>query len=188
MALFKKKEEKSPFETIMEAYNSLSDEDKDKVRATLQDVEKAEDEREVDKIEEDKAENIEDKDEKSEEVNEESEEIGEKIDEVEDEEKADEGEKETDEDEKSEDVEEEPKEDDKVDYGKISELIDGLTARMDSYDEKMAELETLKETLENYNKEVEGRFGLTSKFEEGNSMDDREMSYYDYKKKILGGN
>lgn len=182
MALFKKKEEKSPFETIMEAYNSLSDEDKDKVRATLQDVEKAEDEREVDKIEEDKAENVEEKDEKSEEVNEESEEIGEKIDEVEDEEKADEGEKE------AEDVEEKPKEDDKVDYGKISELIDGLTARMDAYDEKVDELETLKETLENYNKEVEGRFGLTSKFEEGNSMDDREMSYYDYKKKILGGN
>lgn len=182
MALFKKKEEKSPFDEIMEAYNSLSDEDKEKVKATLQDVEKAEDEREVDKIEEDKAKDVETKDEKSEEVNEESEEIGEKVDEVEDEEKADEGE------EKAEDADEEPKEDDKVDYGKISELIDGLTARMDAYDEKLSKLEELSDTLENYNKEVEGRFGLSSKFEEGNAEDDREISYMDYKKKILGGN
>lgn len=181
MALFKKKEEKSPFDEIMEAYHSLSDEDKDKVRKSLEDVEKAEDEREIDKIEEEKAEDIEKKDEKSEEVNEESEEIGEKIDEVEDEEKSDDGE----EDEKSE---EEPKDDDKVDYGKISELIDGLTARIDAYDERFARLEGLADTLENYNKEVEGRFGLASKFEEGNSEDDRDMSYYDYKKKILGMN
>ena len=58
MALFRKKEEKSPFDEIMEAYHSLSDEDKDKVRKSLEDVEKAEDEREIDKIEEDKAEDV----------------------------------------------------------------------------------------------------------------------------------
>lgn len=56
----------------------------DKAEAVEQDIEKAEDEREIDKIEEEKADSDEKKDEKAEEVNEESEEIGKKVDEEKD--------------------------------------------------------------------------------------------------------
>ena len=88
MALFK-----SPFDRVMEMYNKLSDEEKGKVREGIMDVEKAEDEREIDKIEETKADNAEEREEKAEEVKEESEEIGEKVDEVEKEEHHDEPDK-----------------------------------------------------------------------------------------------
>ena len=48
----------------------------------LEDIDKAEDEREIDKIEEDKADDVEKSDEKAEEVDEESEEIGKDVDEL----------------------------------------------------------------------------------------------------------
>lgn len=54
----------------------------DKLREKEEDVEKAEDEREIDKIERDKAEDPEKKDEKSEEIAEESEEIGKDVDDL----------------------------------------------------------------------------------------------------------
>ena len=63
-------------EEILKAIDTLSDEDKAKLKAKVQDVEKAEDEREIDKIEEEKSDVPEVKDEKAEEVKEESEEIG----------------------------------------------------------------------------------------------------------------
>lgn len=77
MALFDKK---SSAEKVINLYNSLTDEDKEKVKnhfmEKVEDLEKAEDEREIDKIEEDKAETEPEKEEKKEEVTEESEEIG----------------------------------------------------------------------------------------------------------------
>lgn len=82
MSLFKKK---PTLDEILSGIDQLSDEEKEKVHAKMQDLYKAEDEREVDKIEEDKASDDETKDEKREEVAEESEEIGEDVDEVEEE-------------------------------------------------------------------------------------------------------
>lgn len=54
----------------------------EEVKDTEEDINKAEDEREIDKIEEEKADNSEKRDEKAEEVNEESEEIGKKVDDL----------------------------------------------------------------------------------------------------------
>lgn len=85
MGLFNKTQKKLTLDEILEGINNLSDEDKAKVKDKMQDLYKAEDEREIDKIEEDKAEDAETKDEKGEEVTEESEEIGKDVDEVEDE-------------------------------------------------------------------------------------------------------
>ena len=69
-------------EEILKAIDSLTEEDKAKVKAKVQDLDKAEDEREIDKIEEDKAETPEVADEKKEEVKEESDEIGKTVDEL----------------------------------------------------------------------------------------------------------
>lgn len=81
MALFDKK---SPAEKVIELYEKLSDEDKEVVKSHFgekaTDLEKAEDEREVDKIEEEKADSEEVKEDKAEDVKEESEEIGEDVD------------------------------------------------------------------------------------------------------------
>ena len=87
MALFGTK--KSPVEKLWEDFGKLSEEDKAGFRAKLEDIDKAEDEREVDKIEEDKSESPEVEDEKKEEVGEESEEIGKDVNEAEDEAKVD---------------------------------------------------------------------------------------------------
>lgn len=84
MALFEKK---SSAEKIISMFNSLTDEDKEKVKnhfmEKAEDIEKAEDEREIDKIEEDKAETETEHDEKKEEVEEETEEIGKDVEEAE---------------------------------------------------------------------------------------------------------
>lgn len=82
MSLFKKK---PTLDEILSGIYQLSDEEKEKVHAKMQDLYKAEDEREIDKIEEDKTEDPEKKDEKHEEVEEESEEIGADVDEVDEE-------------------------------------------------------------------------------------------------------
>lgn len=74
----------SPYDKLRDAYYALSDEDKAKFKAELQDIDKAEDEREIDKIEEEKADNVDIADTKAEEVNEESEQIGKDIDKAED--------------------------------------------------------------------------------------------------------
>ena len=82
MSLFKKK---PTLDEILSGIDQLSDKDKEKVYAKMQDLYKAEDEGEVDEIEEDKASDPETEDEKREEGAEESEEIGEDVDEVEEE-------------------------------------------------------------------------------------------------------
>lgn len=75
---------KSPYEQLRDAYFRLSDDEKSKFRAELEDIDKAEDEREIDKIEEDKADTKTIADNKAEDVAEESEQIGKDIDKAED--------------------------------------------------------------------------------------------------------
>ena len=91
MAIFGKPKKLS-LDEILQGIDGLSAEDKEKVHAKMQDLYKAEDEREIDKIEEEKADDSEVADEKAEEVSEESEEIGKDVDEVKDEVAEDEGE------------------------------------------------------------------------------------------------
>lgn len=81
---------KVTLDDILKGIDNLSDEDKEKVRAKVADLDKAEDEREIDKIEEDKAGTDEKAAEKAAEVDEESEEIGKDVDEIEEEEELDE--------------------------------------------------------------------------------------------------
>ncbi len=84
MALFDKKPKKLSLDEILKGIDGLSAEEQEKVHTKMQDLYKAEDEREIDKIEEEKADDNETKDEKAEEVSEESEEIGKDVDEVKD--------------------------------------------------------------------------------------------------------
>lgn len=94
MSIFKKK---LTLDDILKGIDSLSEEEKAKVHAKMQDLYKAEDEREIDKIEEEKADTDTEADEKAEEVKEESEEIGKDVDEVEEEVKDNEAEETTEE-------------------------------------------------------------------------------------------
>ena len=153
MAIFGKPKKLS-LDEILKGIDGLSAEDKEKVHAKMQDLYKAEDEREIDKIEEDKADDSETKNEKAEEVSEESEEIGKDVEEVENEVTEDEEtegepieeveteettEEPTEETETEEEVVEEEsaiedhKEDDKLTY-------DALTARINALEEENAKL------------------------------------------------
>lgn len=76
---------KLTLDEILKGVDKLSPEEKEKVKEKMEDLYKAEDEREVDKIEEEKADSDEVKDEKAEDVSEESEEVGKDVDEVEEE-------------------------------------------------------------------------------------------------------
>lgn len=75
---------KITLDDILKGIDNLSDEEKEKVRDKMADLYKAEDEREIDKVEKEKADTDEKADEKGEEEDEESEEIGKDVDEVED--------------------------------------------------------------------------------------------------------
>lgn len=127
---------KRTLDEILKDIANLSDEDKAKIKDKMDDLYKAEDEREVDKIEEDKAENPETKSEKKEEVEEESEEIGKDVDETEDEAEEDEEEEsepidEPDEEEDTDETDEENSEDDKEpqedNTDKLGEILDRLS-------------------------------------------------------------
>lgn len=153
MALFGK----SPYEKLKDLYASLKDEDKEKFKAELLDVDKAEDEREVDKIEEEKADNDEVKDEKKEEVEEESEEIGEKIDDAEELGEKDETAEEAEPEEAPKDdkgveeaVEEAEGEDGLVEEKETEEkhedILEGFEARLKALEEKMLSLAEEKPT------------------------------------------
>lgn len=168
MSLFNKK---LSLDDILKGIDELSDEEKAKVKAKMEDVDKAEDEREIDKIEEDKGENAELKDEKADEVKEESEEIGKDVDEVKSEvadgedvaqteEKADETvDKEnsdkleeykmTEETEELNGVEEENKED----------AMSGLADRVSELEAKIEELIALKDKMEEYTRKQADKFG-----------------------------
>ena len=139
MALFGK----SPYEKLKDLYASLKDEDKEKFKAELMDVDKAEDEREIDKIEEEKADNDKVKDEKKEEVKEESEEIGEKIDETEELGEKDEAEEETDGETEEEKPEEETEAEEELaeeTEEKHEDIMEGFEARLKALEEKMLSL------------------------------------------------
>ena len=148
MALF---ERKSAYSKLVEDYHKLSPEDREKFHSEILDVEKAEDEREIDKVEEEKAETPEKEEEKAEEVKEESEEIGKEIDEAEETEKVDEAPVEANTEEIAEEVNEEveeehvpeveeleqPKEDDRLD--RLEELIKAIAEKVDTLAERKEE-------------------------------------------------
>lgn len=69
-------------EEILKAIDALPEEDKAKVKAKVQDLDKAEDEREIDKIEEEKSDVPEVEEDKAEDVKDESEEIGKDVDDL----------------------------------------------------------------------------------------------------------
>lgn len=135
MALFDKKTKKLTLDEILKGIDGLTAEEQEQVREKMQDVYKAEDEREIDKIEEDKAETKTKADEKGEEVNEESEEIGKDVDDVEEEIAEDETE--------AEEAEEEAQEAEE----KIDEHIQG-DGEMKAWMQKVTDtLEELKQAI-----------------------------------------
>ena len=171
MALFGKK---SPAEDIIKKFEALSDEDKEAVKKSLfgekaEDLEKAEDEREIDKIEEDKAENPEKADEKKEEVKEESEEIGKDVDEAEEAEKTEDVPAET-------EVEDESKEEDKADIEedvkKHDEVMDGFNARLSALEEKIMSLFDTDKKDDDKDYGISGEGKRTIVTEEDNRSDD----------------
>lgn len=145
---------KRTLDEILKDIANLSDEDKAKIKDKMDDLYKAEDEREVDKIEEDKAENPETKSEKKEEVEEESEEIGKDVDETEDEAEEDEKEEseptdETDEeeatdetDEENSEVDEEPQEDNTDKLGEILDRLSKIEAAIEGFNRKPKEADS----------------------------------------------
>lgn len=174
MALFGKK---SPAEDIIKKFEALSDEDKEAVKKSLfgekaEDLEKAEDEREIDKIEEDKADDPEKADEKKEEVKEESEEIGKDVDEAKEDEKTEDVQAETEETETEEPTEtvettEGETEDNKADIEeyvkKHDEVMDGFNARLSALEEKLMSLfDTDKEDDKDYGISGEGKRNIVT--------------------------
>ena len=145
---------KRTLDEILKDIANLSDEDKAKIKDKMDDLYKAEDEREVDKIEEDKAENPETKSEKKEEVEEESEEIGKDVDETEDEAEEDEEEEsepteETDEeedtdepDEENSEADEEPQEENTDKLGEILDRLSKIEAAIEGFNRKPKEADS----------------------------------------------
>ena len=145
---------KRTLDEILKDIANLSDEDKAKIKDKMDDLYKAEDEREVDKIEEDKAENPETKSEKKEEEEEESEEIGKDVDETEDEAEEDEEEEsespeEPDEeedteetDEENSEADEEPQEDNTDKLGEILDRLSKIEAAIEGFNRKPKEADS----------------------------------------------
>lgn len=129
---------KRTLDEILKDIANLSDEDKAKIKDKMDDLYKAEDEREVDKIEEDKAENPETESEKKEEVEEESEEIGKEVDETEDEVEEDE-EEESEPVEETSEVDEEPQEDNTDKLGEILDRLSKIEAAIEGFNRKPKE-------------------------------------------------
>jgi len=163
MALFDKK---SSAEKVIELFDKLSEEDKEKVKShfgeKVEDLEKAEDEREVDKIEEEKADTEEVKEDKAEDVKEESEEIGKDVDEA----KAEEPEKEIESEENAEEVEEKTE----IAEEKHEDLMEGLQARLKALEDKF---DKLLEEKEPEPKEI-GISGYGSSEVDGQDIDTRK--------------
>ena len=158
MALFSKK---LSLDDILKGIDGLTDEEKAQVKAKMEDVYKAEDEREIDKIEENKTDDAEVKDEKSEEVKDESEEIGKDVDEVESE--VTDGEAVAETEEKAEETEETPTEETEelnaVEEENKEDVMEALTARVSELEAKLAEFDALREQMEEYTKKQAEKFG-----------------------------
>lgn len=171
MALFDKR---SPAEKLLDAYNKLSEEDKKEFHSHLQekveDVKKAEDEREIDKVEEEKADTKEVKDEKAEEVAEESEEIGKDVKEGETEETAEE-EKEPEKEDEGE-IEKAEEDVEKAKDNKIDALVEEFNIYKEKVDKLFAKLDELEEP------EQSAGLGKQRSVEEAES--DEDLSAYEY--------
>lgn len=172
MALFDKR---SPAEKLLDAYNKLSEEDKKEFHSHLkekvEDVEKAEDEREIDKVEEEKADTKEVKDEKAEEVAEESEEIGKDVKEGETEETAEE-EKEPEAEEDEGEIEKAEEDVEKAKDNKIDALVEEFNIYKEKVDKLFAKLDELEEP------EQSAGLGKQRSVEEAES--DEDLSAYEY--------
>ena len=140
---------KLTLDDILKGIENLSDTDKAKVKENLKDLYKAEDEREIDKIEEEKSDNAETADEKKEEVAEESEEIGKDVDETEEEAETDEAE------EKAKDTEEPEKEIENAETSKeeMPAWAKAITDRLDRVEKYFAGKE---ESVDETAKEIYG--------------------------------
>lgn len=154
MALFDKKPKKLSLDEILKGIDGLSAEEQEKVHTKMQDLYKAEDEREIDKIEEEKADDNETKDEKAEEVSEESEEIGKDVDEVKDKVAEDE-------DETVEEVETEDADDEEVaDAEEVVEEDQTAEEKVDAHiqndSEMKAWMQSVTKTLEELKQAVAG--------------------------------
>lgn len=179
MALFKRK---VTFEDVLEYLKTASDDEKEKVKATMEDVDKAEDEREIDKIEEEKAQTPEVADEKEEEVKEESEEIGEKVDEAESEVQ---GEEAADTEEQSDDAPADTQQDEMA-QDNTAEVIKGLSDRVQALESKLAEYDELVEKMKEFTEKQAKQFGYTGKLPTAKKSYD-EMSAAEMKAAILNG-
>lgn len=120
---------KITLDDILKGIDNLSDEEKAKVRDKMADLYKAEDEREIDKVEREKADSDEKADEKGEEESEESEEIGKDVDEVEEDFEDEPEETEKTEEEKPA-VTEEPKDENAKTLAAIVERLDRIEAAL----------------------------------------------------------
>lgn len=209
MGIFSKK---ITLDEILKALDGLTPEEKQKIHEKTADLYKAEDEREIDKIEEEKADTAADADEKAEEVSEESEEIGKDVDEIKDEaaedgdplaEEAEEDEDEESEEEGDDDAEEEipeaqpeemPDEQPEVveppldpgEEANVAEIVKSLTEKVNAMEHTLAELTELKAEYEKYVEKQKGNFGYKSGAH-GSKKDYADMSADELKNEILKG-
>ena len=202
MGLFSKKY--TP-DDILDMINELPEEDRAKFKQKFDDLYKAEDEREIDKIEEEKSDSAETEDEKSEEVNEESEEIGKDVDEIEKEgdavldehnvvgealegaeaeiEKAEASH--VSEEHHEESLERAEAEDAKpVEADNTAEVLRGLTEKVNSLEGLVSELTELKTAMEEYVNKQKDSFGYQGNAD-GKHKSYDEMSEEELKNEIL---
>lgn len=185
MALFGRK--KLTLDEILQGISELSDEDKAKVKDKMEDLYKAEDEREIDKIEEEKADDKEDKDEKAEEKQEESEEVGKDVDEVENEVKDDEAALPTEQAKETtpKDVPADTMQDKKAEENAETSLS-ALMERITSLEEKFSEFSELKSLMEEFTAKQGEQLGYKGSIP-GAKKDISEMSASELKRGILSG-
>ena len=155
MALFKKKR---TLDEILDDIKNLSPDEAKELHNKMGDLYKAEDEREIDKIEADKADTPEVADEKKDEVNEESEEIGKDVDEIKDDVATDE---ETAEVSDTHEIPDNDPETPATDDG-TAELIKTLTDRVNGLEALVSELHELKEKMDEYVSKQKETFGYRS--------------------------
>lgn len=171
MALF---DRKSAADKVIELFDKLSDEDKEVVKShfgeKVEDVEKAEDEREIDKVEEEKADNEEVKEEKAEEVAEESEEIGKDVEEAEGEEPAEE-EAPVEEEDKGE-VEKAEEDVEEAKDSKFEALLEEFNIYKEKVDKLFAKLDEIEEPEE--------QVGLGKQRSVEEAEDDEDLSAHEY--------
>jgi hypothetical protein len=188
MAIFGKK--KLTLDEILEGIANLSDEDKAKIGEKMKDLYKAEDEREIDKIEEEKTDDGEVKDEKEAEVSEESEEIGKDVEEVEEDvavDEADAGTEAATQEEGDESVLDETESArDEMAKDNLDEIVHGLTDKVNELAGKVEGLLELRELMEEYTKKQADSFGYKGELL-GAKKDFKDMSTEELKARQMKG-